>query len=76
VTGCTVHFVDDGVDTGPIIAQRAVPVMPDDTEETLAARILKEENDLYPEVVAALVRGELTVEGRIVRWRRGMEQTR
>ena len=51
LTGCTVHFVDDGTDTGPIIAQAAVPVLQDDTEETLTARILRQEHRLYPTVV-------------------------
>ncbi len=68
VTGVTVHFVDEEVDHGPIIAQRAVPVLPDDDRDSLHARIQVEEHDLYPKVVAALARGEITVEGRRVRW--------
>jgi phosphoribosylglycinamide formyltransferase 1 len=68
MTGVTVHFVDEEVDHGPIIAQRAVPVLSDDDRETLHARIQVEEHDLYPKVVAALARGELAVEGRKVRW--------
>ena len=68
MTGVTVHFVDEEVDHGPIIAQRAVPVLPDDDRETLHARIQVEEHDLYPKVVAALARGEIAVEGRKVRW--------
>jgi len=54
-TGCTVHFVDAGMDTGPIIAQSRVPVLPEDTAETLHARIQKAEHQLYPAVVAAIV---------------------
>ena len=68
VTGVTVHFVDEKVDHGPIIAQRAVPVLSDDDRDSLHARIQVEEHDLYPKVVAALARGEITVEGRKVRW--------
>jgi len=51
VSGCTVHFVDETLDGGPIIAQREVPVMEDDTVETLSARILQQEHELYPECV-------------------------
>jgi phosphoribosylglycinamide formyltransferase-1 len=54
VTGCTVHYVDAGVDTGEIIAQREVPVLPDDTPETLHARIQEQERQLYPEVIGRL----------------------
>ncbi len=68
VTGVTVHFVDEEVDHGPIIAQRAVPVLADDDRESLHARIQAEEHDLYPKVVSALARGEIAVEGRKVRW--------
>ncbi len=68
LTGVTVHFVDEQVDHGPIIAQRAVPVLPDDDRDSLHARIQVEEHDLYPKVVAALANGEITVEGRKVRW--------
>lgn len=68
VTGVTVHFVDEEIDHGPIIAQRAVPVLPDDDRDTLHARLQVEEHDLYPRVVAALAKGEITVEGRKVRW--------
>ncbi|RIH85935.1 Phosphoribosylglycinamide formyltransferase [Meiothermus luteus] len=58
-TGCTVHFVDAGVDTGPIILQRRVPVLPGDTEETLSARILEQEHLAYPEAVRRVLRGEV-----------------
>jgi len=55
VSGCTVHFIDETLDGGPIIAQRTVPVMEDDTVETLSARILEQEHQLYPEAVAAVL---------------------
>ena len=57
-SGCTVHFVDETLDGGPIIAQRVVPVHDDDTVETLSARILLEEHKLYPEAVVLVLRGE------------------
>ena len=66
VTGCTVHFVDAGVDSGPIIGQQTVPVLDDDTPETLHQRIQVAEHDLYPRCVAALARGEVTIQGRRV----------
>jgi phosphoribosylglycinamide formyltransferase 1 len=69
VTGCTVHFVDAGVDSGPIIGQQTVPVLDDDTAETLHQRIHAAEHALYPRCVAALARGEITVRGRRVVWR-------
>ncbi len=65
-SGCTVHFLDEGVDTGPIIAQAVVPVHEDDTEESLAARILKEEHRIYPMAIRLFLEGRLTVEGRKV----------
>jgi len=68
VTGVTVHFVDEEVDHGPIIAQRAVRVLADDDPESLHARIRVEEHHLYPLVVQALARGDIEVDGRIVRW--------
>ena len=67
VAGCTVHFVDAGTDTGPIIAQAVVPVLPEDSEETLQQRILAEEHRLLPAVVRAVAAGKVTVEGRRVR---------
>jgi phosphoribosylglycinamide formyltransferase-1 len=67
VSGCTVHFVDEGMDTGPIIIQAAVPVSPDDTEETLGARVLIEEHRIYPEAIRLYAEGRLSVEGRTVR---------
>jgi phosphoribosylglycinamide formyltransferase-1 len=65
-SGCTVHFVDEGVDTGPIIIQAAVPVRDDDTVETLSARILKEEHRIYAEAIRRFAQGRLRVEGRRV----------
>jgi len=70
VTGCTVHFVDAGVDSGPIIGQQTVPVLDDDTTETLHQRIHAAEHELYPKCVAALARGDITVKGRRVMWRK------
>lgn len=67
VSGCTVHFVDEGMDTGPIITQAAVPVYHDDTEEILSERILKLEHKIYPEAIRLFSEGRLKVEGRIVR---------
>ena len=66
VTGATVHFVDAGVDTGPIVIQAAVPVLPDDTEETLSRRILAEEHCIYPEAVRLFAEGRLSIDGRRV----------
>jgi phosphoribosylglycinamide formyltransferase-1 len=66
-SGCTVHFVDDGVDTGPIVLQAVVPVEPDDTEETLAARVLREEHRIYPRALRCLAEGRIRVEGRVTR---------
>lgn len=65
-SGCTVHFVDEGVDTGPIILQAVVPVLPDDTPETLAARILEQEHRIYPEAIALYAAGRLEIRGRKV----------
>jgi phosphoribosylglycinamide formyltransferase-1 len=67
VSGCTVHFVDETLDGGPIITQRVVPVREDDTPETLAARILSEEHQAYAEAVALVVSGDYEIEGRRVR---------
>jgi phosphoribosylglycinamide formyltransferase 1 len=69
IAGATVHFVDEGIDTGPIVLQASVPVMPDDTEETLSARILAEEHRLYPEAIRLFAEGRLRLEGRRVRIR-------
>lgn len=67
VSGCTVHFVDEGTDSGPIILQRAVPVLDDDTEETLGARVLEQEHIIYPQAIQLYCEGRLRVEGRHVR---------
>jgi phosphoribosylglycinamide formyltransferase-1 len=67
VAGCTVHFVDEGTDTGPIIAQAAVPVLDGDTEEALAARILEQEHRLYPQAIQWIAEGRLWLDGRRVR---------
>lgn len=66
ISGCTVHFVDEGVDTGPIIIQAAVPVLPGDTEETLSARILEQEHRIYPLAVQAFAEGKLKIAARTV----------
>ena len=68
-SGCTVHFVDEGVDTGPIIIQSVVPVYDDDTEESLAARILTEEHRIYPQAIQFYAEGRIEVTGRNVRIR-------
>ena len=70
VTGCTVHFVDAGVDAGPIISQQTVPVLDNDTAESLHARIHAAEHELYPQCVAVIARGEISVVGRKVIWRK------
>ena len=67
VSGCTVHFADNEYDHGPIILQRAVPVLGDDTPDTLAARVFAEECRLYPEAIRLFAAGRLTVEGRQVK---------
>ncbi len=65
-TGCTVHLVDEGMDTGPIVCQAVVPIQDDDTAETLAARILQEEHRIYSEAICLLLEGNLRFEGRRV----------
>ena len=67
VSGATVHFVDDTLDGGPIVLQSCVPVLGDDTSETLAARILEEEHKLYPEAIQVVLDGKFLIEGRRVR---------
>lgn len=66
-TGCTVHFVDEGTDTGPVIVQAVVPVLPGDGEAELSARIQAEEHRLYPQAVQWFAQGRLSLEGRRVR---------
>jgi phosphoribosylglycinamide formyltransferase-1 len=70
VTGCTVHIVDQGIDTGPIIAQRVVPVLDDDSPETLHKRIQEAEWFLYPEVISGFAKAEISVSGRKVIWKK------
>jgi len=65
-TGCTVHFVDEDLDAGPIVAQAVVPIEPADTSETLSARILKEEHRIYTEAVQLVLSGRFRIEGRRV----------
>ena len=66
VSGCTVHFVDEGVDSGPIISQKAVPVFDSDTEEILSLRILRQEHKLYPKSIKLFAEGKIMVKGRKV----------
>ena len=66
-SGATVHFVDEGCDTGPIIIQAVVPVFDNDTEETLSARILEQEHKIYPEAIRLYAEGKLKIEGRRVK---------
>ena len=66
ISGCTVHFVDEGLDSGPIIKQAAVPVLDNDTEDSLAARVLKEEHRIYSEAIALVLSGKYRIEGRRV----------
>ncbi|MEO5923399.1 MAG: phosphoribosylglycinamide formyltransferase [Bryobacteraceae bacterium] len=65
-TGCTVHFVDEGLDSGPIVRQAVVPILDDDTDDTLSARILKEEHRIYSEAIALIVSGRYRIAGRTV----------
>lgn len=67
ISGCTVHFVDEGMDTGPIIIQAAVPVYHSDTENTLSERILELEHKIYPEAIRLFSEGRLEVQGRVVK---------
>jgi phosphoribosylglycinamide formyltransferase-1 len=66
ITGCTVHFVDENLDAGPIVIQASVPVLDLDTEETLSARILKQEHRIYSEAIGIVIAGKYRVEGRRV----------
>ena len=67
ISGCTVHFVDEGTDSGPIILQAAVEVKDDDTEETLSARVLEQEHIIYPKAIKLFVEGRLEIVGRHVK---------
>ncbi len=69
VAGCTVHFVDEMMDTGPVILQKCVPVLPDDDEDSLSERILHEEHRCYPLAVKLFCEDHLKIEGRVVRVR-------
>ena len=66
ISGCTVHFVDEGVDTGPVIIQAAVPVYEDDTEDTISERILKQEHKIFPQAIKLYSEGKIAVKGRKV----------
>jgi phosphoribosylglycinamide formyltransferase 1 len=66
VSGCTVHFVDEGLDSGPVILQKAVPVIEGDNEESLSARILEQEHELYPQAVRLFCEGRIKINGRRV----------
>ena len=66
ISGCTVHFVDEGIDSGPIILQKAVEVSADDTEESLAEKILEEEHQIYPRAIQLFSEGRLVIKGRRV----------
>ncbi len=66
ISGCTVHFVDENLDSGPIIVQAAVPVLDEDTADTLSARILKEEHRIYTEALRIVIGGKFRIEGRRV----------
>jgi phosphoribosylglycinamide formyltransferase-1 len=68
-SGCTVHFLDEGIDTGPIICQAVVPVLDDDTVENLSKRILKEEHHIYPLAIQAFIEQRLVCIGRKVFWK-------
>ncbi|NLM97025.1 MAG: phosphoribosylglycinamide formyltransferase [Halanaerobiaceae bacterium] len=67
VSGCTVHFADEGMDTGPIIIQAAVPVLDDDSEESLSARILEKEHQIYPEAIKLFAENRIEIQGRKVK---------
>lgn len=76
VSGCTVHFADNVYDNGPVIIQRAVPVLEDDTPDTLAARVFKEECEAYPEAIRLFAEGRLKIEGRKVKILKSLETSR
>lgn len=75
ISGCTIHFVDEGVDTGPIIIQAAVPVYEDDTEDSLSERILKQEHKVLPFVIKLFSEGRIAVKGRKVMVKANREDT-
>jgi phosphoribosylglycinamide formyltransferase 1 len=67
IAGCTVHFVDDHYDQGPIVAQKSVPVLPEDTVDTLAARVQAAEREVFPEAIQLFAEGRLKIDNRVVR---------
>lgn len=71
ISGCTVHFIDEGVDTGAIVLQAAVPVLPGDDEKSLSGRILSREHQLYPLVVRLYAEGKIALEGKKIRFKEG-----
>ena len=64
VSGCSVHFVDEGLDSGPIVLQAVVPVLDGDTEESLSARILEQEHQIYPRAIQQVLEGQIRIDGR------------
>jgi len=74
-SGCTVHFVDEGMDTGPIIIQAVVPILDNDTEDSLSARILKQEHTIYSRAIQLFAQGKLVVAGRSVRVTDGVDKS-
>ncbi len=75
ITGCTVHFVDENYDTGPIILQKAVEVLDEDTPDTLAERVQAAEREIYPQAIRWFVEGRLWIEGRRVRIKKSQEES-
>jgi phosphoribosylglycinamide formyltransferase-1 len=71
ISGCTVHFVDEGVDTGPIVLQEAIPVYDDDTADSLSMRILKHEHEVYARAIQLFGEGRIEIQGRRVKIRAG-----
>ena len=71
IAGCTVHFVDENLDAGPIVIQAAVPVLDDDTEQTLSARVLQQEHRIYSEAIGIVIAGKYRVEGRRIVFHQG-----
>jgi phosphoribosylglycinamide formyltransferase-1 len=74
ISGCTVHFVDEGVDTGPIILQEAVPVYDDDTADSLSMRILKHEHEVYSRAIQLYAEGRIEIDGRRVKIKSGAHE--
>ena len=76
ISGCTVHFVDESIDMGPIIIQAAVPVFDNDTEDTLSERILRHEHEIYPKAIQLFAEGRLKIRGRHVFCKSSHEELR